>query len=80
MNQVPQQAEEATVKTATAAEAAVVGDDHVVWRDELQAKLDVSSRTLSRYIVEGRVPKPDTYLTRQRYGWHLSTLRRLGLL
>jgi hypothetical protein len=54
--------------------------DRVVWREELRQRLAVSSRTLTRYIEVGRVPEPETFLTRQRYGWHASTLRRLGFL
>lgn len=56
--------------------------DRIVWRQELEQKLGekgVSTRTMARYIVLGKVPPPDVYLSPQRMGWRLSTLMNAGL-
>lgn len=56
--------------------------ERVVWRDELQQKLGtrgVCSRTMTRYIATGKLPRPDVQITLQRMGWRLSTLVAAGL-
>ncbi|MCL2076395.1 MAG: hypothetical protein FWH15_08195 [Betaproteobacteria bacterium] len=53
--------------------------DRVVWRPEVCSNAGVVSTTLSRWMLEGKLPKPDVYMTRKRYGWRLSTLRKHGV-
>lgn len=52
--------------------------DPIVWRDDLQAVLNISSETVRRWLKSNRLPKPDIYPTRQTMGWRLSTLRAAG--
>ncbi|MCX8567031.1 MAG: hypothetical protein ON057_001758 [Glomeribacter sp. 1016415] len=49
--------------------------DRVIWRRDLQQKLNVHSNTVSVWIKEGRLPKPDVNLSNRTKGWKLSTLR-----
>jgi len=49
--------------------------DKVVWRSDLQALLGVSSETMRRYRVLGRLPEPDVFMSLKKYGWRISTLR-----
>lgn len=54
-------------------------NDRVIWRQDLQAMINVSSETVRRWIAQGRLPKPDVALTRKRMGWRLSTLHTAGI-
>lgn len=54
-------------------------DDHILWRADLPAELNVSSETVRRWIKQGKLPKPDVDLTLQSKGWRLSTLRAAGI-
>lgn len=56
----------------------LVAADPIVWRDDLQAVLHVSSETVRRWLKANRLPKPDIYPTRKTMGWRLSTLRGAG--
>lgn len=59
--------------------SAPAATDRIVWRDQLQVTMRISSETVRRWLKSGRLPKPDIYPTRQTMGWHLSTLRAAGL-
>lgn len=55
-------------------------EDPLYTRDELIRRHRISSRTLSRWIKERRVPPPDIAPTRQGQQWRHSTLRAAGLV
>ena len=56
----------------------LVSTDPIVWRDQLQSVLGVSSDTIRRWLKSNRLPKPDIYPTRCTMGWKLSTFRTAG--
>lgn len=53
--------------------------DRVIWRRDLQATAQVSSETVRRWLVSGKLPKPDVQISRRTAGWRLSTLRAAGI-
>lgn len=53
--------------------------DRVIWRPDLQEKMGVSSNTIRRWMLEGKLPPPDVDLSRRTRGWRLSTLREAGI-
>ena len=53
--------------------------DDMIWRRELQRRLDVSSETMRRWLKQGRLPKPDVYVTQKTMGWNRATLRAAGI-
>ncbi|SAI72960.1 Uncharacterised protein [Bordetella ansorpii] len=55
------------------------GEDRIIWRPDLQQKFDVSSNTVRRWILEGKLPPPDVDLSRKTKGWRLSTLLNAGI-
>ncbi|SAI47340.1 Uncharacterised protein [Bordetella ansorpii] len=54
-------------------------EDRIIWRPDLQQKFDVSSNTVRRWILEGKLPPPDVDLSRKTKGWRLSTLLNAGI-
>lgn len=59
--------------------ASQTDSDQVIWRRDLEHKLNVGSETIRRWMVSGRLPKPDVDLSRRTRGWKLSTLRSAGI-
>lgn len=53
--------------------------NRVIWRPDLQHKLEVSSNTILRWMKSGRLPEPDVNLSRKTKGWLLSTLEEAGI-
>jgi predicted DNA-binding transcriptional regulator AlpA len=53
--------------------------DRMVYRPELRAALRVSSESMRRWMHDGKLPKPDVYLSAKVMGWRLSTLVRNGI-
>jgi len=53
--------------------------DKVIWRKDLEQRLNVGSETIRRWMVAGKLPKPDVDLSRRTRGWKLSTLRSAGI-
>jgi hypothetical protein len=53
--------------------------DRVIWRDELQQRLRVCGKTMTRYIASAKLPAPDVYMSAKRMGWRVSTLTKAGL-
>lgn len=51
----------------------------VIWRADLQRKMRVSSNTVRRWMIDGKLPPPDVDLSRRTRGWRLSTLREAGI-
>jgi len=49
--------------------------DRVIWRQDLQQKLCVTSNTVRRWLKAGKLPPPDVNLSSRTKGWKLSTLR-----
>lgn len=53
--------------------------DRIIWRDELQTKLQRSTDTIRRWVKVGKLPKPDYEMSRASIGWNLSTLHQHGI-
>lgn len=53
--------------------------NEVIWRQDLQAKCDVTSETIRRWLKEKRLPEPDVAITRRKMGWRRSTLIAAGI-
>lgn len=53
--------------------------DRVIWRADLQAKIGVSSNTIRRWIIAGKLPPPDVDISRRTKGWRMSTLHAAGI-
>jgi hypothetical protein len=53
--------------------------DRVIFRHELQELMHVTSESVRRWMVAGRLPKPDVAISRKTLGWRLSTLRAAGI-
>lgn len=53
--------------------------DRVIWRQDLQDMLRVSSETMRRWINGGKLPEPDVAISRRTMAWRLSTLRAAGI-
>ncbi len=51
----------------------------VIWRQDLQERLNVTSNTLRRWMLAGKLPPPDVDLSRKTKGWLLSTLAEAGI-
>jgi predicted DNA-binding transcriptional regulator AlpA len=49
--------------------------DRVIWRQDLQKKLCVTSNTVRRWMKAGKLPQPDVNLSSRTKGWRVSTLR-----
>ena len=64
------------METPTALEPS---NDKVIWRRDLEHRLNVGSETIRRWMASGRLPKPDVDLSRRTRGWKLSTLREAGI-
>lgn len=54
-------------------------DERVIWRRDLELMLNVGSETIRRWMVAGKLPRPDINLSRRTRGWKLSTLRSAGI-
>lgn len=54
-------------------------EDPVIWRPELQQRLEVCSETIRRYIKAKKLPPPDVAMSAKKMGWRLSTLRAHGI-
>lgn len=54
-------------------------EDRVIWRPDLQELLQVTSETLRRWLLAGKLPAPDVDISRRTKGWKLSTLRAAGI-
>ena len=53
--------------------------DPVIFRPELQRRLEVCSETIRRYIKAKKLPPEDVYMSAKKRGWRLSTLRQHGV-
>lgn len=53
--------------------------DRVIWRRDLLTLIGVTGSTVTRWMKAGKLPKPDIFFTRKRYGWRLSTLESAGV-
>jgi predicted DNA-binding transcriptional regulator AlpA len=53
--------------------------DRVIFRAELMSLMNVTSESVRRWMVAGRLPKPDVAISRKTLGWRLSTLRAAGI-
>lgn len=53
--------------------------DRVIFRPELQRRLDVCSETIRRYVKDKKLPPPDVAMSAKKLGWRLSTLRQAGI-
>lgn len=65
-------------KVATAVDSTIL-EDRVIWRPDLEKKLNVTSSTFRRWMLNGNVPPPDVDITRVTKGWLLSTLHKAGI-
>jgi len=54
-------------------------NDPIIWRNELQREMEVSSETIRRWERGNKLPAPDIDISRKRRGWRLSTLRKFGI-
>lgn len=59
--------------------ATTIKEDRVVWRRELQQAIKVSSETIRRWMLDGKLPAPDVNLSNRTKGWRVSTLRAAGI-
>lgn len=53
--------------------------DRVIWRTDLQTELNVTSNTVRRWMLSGKLPPPDVDISRKTKGWRLSTLHEAGI-
>lgn len=53
--------------------------DRVIWRQDLQELMRVSSETIRRWVKSGQLPQPDVSMSQRVRGWRLSTLRAAGI-
>ncbi len=53
--------------------------DRVIWRGDLQKEFKCTSNTVRRWIIEGKLPKPDVNLSSRTKGWKVSTLRAANI-
>ena len=53
--------------------------DRVIWRQDLQHMMRVSSETIRRWMKSGQLPQPDVAISRRTSGWRLSTLHAAGI-
>jgi hypothetical protein len=51
----------------------------VILRQDLQERLNVTSNTVRRWMLAGKLPPPDVDLSRKTKGWLLSTLVAAGI-
>ena len=65
--------------TASPLDATASQDERVIWRRDLEQRLNVGSETVRRWMVSGKLPRPDIDLSRRTRGWKLSTLREAGI-
>lgn len=56
-----------------------ISEDPVIWRMDLQDRMHVTSETLRRWMIAGKLPPPDVAISRRTKGWKLSTLRAAGI-
>lgn len=54
-------------------------EDRVIWRQDLQALMQVSSETMRRWLNSKQLPTPDVAMSRKTLGWRVSTLRGAGI-
>lgn len=64
---------------AEALEAPTEELDRVIWRQDLQDLMHVTSETMRRWINGGKLPAPDVAISRRTMAWKLSTLRAAGI-
>lgn len=57
----------------------IQAEDPVIWRPELQRRLEVCSETIRRYLKDGKLPPEDVFMSLKKRGWRLSTLRAHGI-
>jgi predicted DNA-binding transcriptional regulator AlpA len=68
-----------TTNSTNSSAAPAIAEDRVVWRRELQQAVKVSSETIRRWMLDGRLPEPDVNLSNRTKGWRVSTLRAAGI-
>lgn len=54
-------------------------EDRVIWRQDFQTAMRVSTETIRRWLNAGKLPPPDVAMSRKTMGWRLSTLRNAGI-
>lgn len=54
-------------------------EDRVIFRADLCKMLNVGSECVRRWVLAGRIPKPDVAITSRTVGWKLSTLQAAGI-
>lgn len=62
-----------------ATDITIADEDRIIWRPELQKKLNKSPETIRRWMQDGKLPPPDVNLSVRSRGWMLSTLRAAGI-
>lgn len=55
-------------------------EDPILTRRDLQRKFEVTGDTLTRWIRQKRIPRPDIAPTRKAQQWRTSTLRAAGVI
>lgn len=53
--------------------------DPIIWRPDLQKRMNVASETIRRWERSKKLPAPDVDLSRKTRGWRLSTLQAYGI-
>lgn len=60
-------------------ESSAISEDRVIWRPDLQSKLNVTSNTIRRWINSEKLPPPDVSISHRTKGWRMSTLIQAGI-
>jgi hypothetical protein len=71
---------QAAPPAAASSIAAAPPPEPIIWRRDLPGVLRVSSETIRRWMLAGRIPPPDKRITTRMTGWRRSTLRAAGLV
>lgn len=53
--------------------------DRIIYRQDLYKLIGVTSETLRRWIIDGKMPPADIAISRRTVGWRLSTLHAAGI-
>jgi hypothetical protein len=54
-------------------------EDRIIYRQDLYQLIGVTSETLRRWIIEGKIPTADVKISRRTVGWRLSSLHAAGI-
>lgn len=56
-----------------------MNEDTLINRVQIRRFLGVTSETIRRWMISGKLPKPDVDLSRRTKAWKLSTLEAAGI-